>query len=181
MARLDTPPPPGPLLRLCSSEQSARVKTQKELMKALKEMKIRLPSEKRSKGKSGTLATLQYALSCVKQVQGRATAHGGWRWAQPPGCQQGPGTPGPALSSSPRPATASQDYYQQWAMDGSQPCTLDMSSYTMEELENITSEYTLKNPVSAPIPAHVDSLNMPGASLTPHFLRRTPSRWLCRS
>ncbi|ETE65550.1 Period circadian protein-like 2, partial [Ophiophagus hannah] len=49
------------------SEQSARVKTQKELMKALKEMKICLPSEKRSKGKSGTLATLQYALSCVKQ------------------------------------------------------------------------------------------------------------------
>ncbi|XP_066483742.1 period circadian protein homolog 1 isoform X2 [Tiliqua scincoides] len=94
----------------CSSEQSARVKTQKELMKALKEMKIRLPSEKRSKGKSGTLATLQYALSCVKQVQ------------------------------------ASQDYYQQWTIDKSQPCNLDMSTYTIEELENITSEYTLKNP-----------------------------------
>ncbi|KAL8177143.1 UNVERIFIED_CONTAM: hypothetical protein K2H54_042602 [Gekko kuhli] len=94
----------------CSSEQSARVKTQKELMKALKEMKIRLPSEKRSKGKSGTLATLQYALSCVKQVQ------------------------------------ASQDYYQQWTIDDSQPCSLDMSTYTIEELENITSEYTLKNP-----------------------------------
>nr|XP_056719616.1 period circadian protein homolog 1 [Euleptes europaea] len=94
----------------CSSEQSARVKTQKELMKALKEMKIRLPSEKRSKGKSGTLATLQYALSCVKQVQ------------------------------------ASQDYYQQWTIDDSQPCNLDMSTYTIEELENITSEYTLKNP-----------------------------------
>lgn len=94
----------------CSSEQSARVKTQKELMKALKEMKIRLPSEKRSKGKSGTLATLQYALSCVKQVQ------------------------------------ASQDYYQQWTIDESQPCNLDMSTYTIEELENITSEYTLKNP-----------------------------------
>ncbi|XP_070582980.1 period circadian protein homolog 1 isoform X2 [Erythrolamprus reginae] len=94
----------------CSSEQSARVKTQKELMKALKEMKIRLPSEKRSKGKSGTLATLQYALSCVKQVQ------------------------------------ASQDYYQQWNIDESQPCSLDMSTYTIEELENITSEYTLKNP-----------------------------------
>uniref|UniRef100_A0A8C5RCW3 Period circadian regulator 1 n=1 Tax=Laticauda laticaudata TaxID=8630 RepID=A0A8C5RCW3_LATLA len=94
----------------CSSEQSARVKTQKELMKALKEMKIRLPSEKRSKGKSGTLATLQYALSCVKQVQ------------------------------------ASQDYYQQWSIDDSQTCSLDMSTYTIEELENITSEYTLKNP-----------------------------------
>ncbi|KAM6453124.1 period circadian protein homolog 1 isoform 1-T3 [Liasis olivaceus] len=93
----------------CSSEQSARVKTQKELMKALKEMKIRLPSEKRSKGKSGTLATLQYALSCVKQVQ------------------------------------ASQDYYQQWTIDDSQPCSLDMSTYNIEELENITSEYTLKN------------------------------------
>ncbi|XP_058035635.1 period circadian protein homolog 1 isoform X2 [Ahaetulla prasina] len=93
----------------CSSEQSARVKTQKELMKALKEMKIRLPSEKRSKGKSGTLATLQYALSCVKQVQ------------------------------------ASQDYYQQWSIDDSQTCSLDISTYTIEELEKITSEYTLKN------------------------------------
>ncbi|XP_061446782.1 period circadian protein homolog 1 isoform X2 [Rhineura floridana] len=94
----------------CSSEQSARLKTQKELMKALKEMKIRLPSEKRSKGKSGTLATLQYALSCMKQVQ------------------------------------ASHDYYQQWTIDDSQPCNLDMSTYTIEELENVTSEYTLKNP-----------------------------------
>uniref|UniRef100_K7FCY7 Period circadian regulator 1 n=1 Tax=Pelodiscus sinensis TaxID=13735 RepID=K7FCY7_PELSI len=95
----------------CSSEQSARVKTQKELMKALKEMKIRLPSEKRGKGQSGTLATLQYALSCVKQVQG--TSH---------------------------------DYYQQWTIDEGQPCALDVSSYTIEELESITSEYTLKNP-----------------------------------
>ncbi|XP_069502571.1 period circadian protein homolog 1 [Ambystoma mexicanum] len=94
----------------CSSEQSAREKTQKELMKALKELKIRLPSEKRGKGKSGTLATLQYALSCVKQVR------------------------------------ANQEYYQQWTVDDSQPCCLDMSSYTIEELENITSEFTLKNP-----------------------------------
>lgn len=52
------------------------MKAQKELMKALKEMKIRLPTEKRSKGKSGTLATLQYALSCVKQVQGRRSRPG---------------------------------------------------------------------------------------------------------
>uniref|UniRef100_A0A670Z432 PAS domain-containing protein n=1 Tax=Pseudonaja textilis TaxID=8673 RepID=A0A670Z432_PSETE len=102
--------PPLVLCPPCSSEQSARVKTQKELMKALKEMKIRLPSEKRSKGKSGTLATLQYALSCVKQVQ------------------------------------ASQHYYQQWSIDDSQICSLDMSTYTIKELENITTEYTLKNP-----------------------------------
>ncbi|XP_069804863.1 period circadian protein homolog 1 isoform X2 [Dendropsophus ebraccatus] len=94
----------------CSSEQSAREKNQKELMKALKELKIRLPSEKRGKGKSGTLATLQYALSCVKQVR------------------------------------ANQEYYQQWTIDESQPCSLDMSSFTIEEVESVTSEYTLKNP-----------------------------------
>ncbi|XP_063305760.1 period circadian protein homolog 1 isoform X2 [Pelobates fuscus] len=94
----------------CSSEQSAREKNQKELMKALKELKIRLPSEKRGKGKSGTLATLQYALSCVKQVR------------------------------------ANQEYYQQWTIDESQPCGLDMSSFTIDEVESITSEYTLKNP-----------------------------------
>ncbi|CAI9597064.1 unnamed protein product [Staurois parvus] len=94
----------------CSSEQSAREKNQKELMKALKELKIRLPSEKRLKGKSGTLATLQYALSCVKQVR------------------------------------ANQEYYQQWTIDESQPCSLDMSSFTIEEVESVTTEYTLKNP-----------------------------------
>ncbi|XP_072255471.1 period circadian protein homolog 1 isoform X2 [Pyxicephalus adspersus] len=94
----------------CSSEQSAREKNQNELLKALKELKIRLPSEKRLKGKSGTLATLQYALSCVKQVR------------------------------------ANQEYYQQWTIDESQPCSLDMSSFTIEEVESITSEYTLKNP-----------------------------------
>ncbi|XP_039356055.1 period circadian protein homolog 1 isoform X2 [Mauremys reevesii] len=79
-------------------------------MKALKEMKIRLPSEKRGKGQSGTLATLQYALSCVKQVQ------------------------------------ASHDYYQQWAVAGSQPGPPDAATYTVAELEAMTSEYTLKNP-----------------------------------
>ncbi|XP_053574259.1 period circadian protein homolog 1 isoform X2 [Bombina bombina] len=94
----------------CSSEQSAREKNQKDLMKALKELKIRLPTEKRGKGKSGTLATLQYALSCVKQVR------------------------------------ANQEYYQQWTIDESQPCGLDMSSFTIEEVESVTSEYTLKNP-----------------------------------
>ncbi|XP_066449893.1 period circadian protein homolog 1 isoform X1 [Eleutherodactylus coqui] len=94
----------------CSSEQSAREKNQKELMKALKELKIRLPSEKRGKGKLKTLATLQYALSCVKQVR------------------------------------ANQEYYQQWNIDDSQPCSLDISSFTIEEVESVTSEYTLKNP-----------------------------------
>ncbi|XP_039603048.1 period circadian protein homolog 1b isoform X1 [Polypterus senegalus] len=93
----------------CSSDQSARVKTQKELMKALKELKIRVPAERRSKGKPSTLAALQYALSCVKQVK------------------------------------ANQDYYHQWTADENQTCKLDLTSYTVEELENITSKYTLKN------------------------------------
>ena len=57
----------------CSSDQSARVKTQKELMKALKELKIRLPAERKPKGRSSTLNALKYALSCVKQVRGEST------------------------------------------------------------------------------------------------------------
>ncbi|XP_012581845.1 PREDICTED: period circadian protein homolog 1 isoform X3 [Condylura cristata] len=93
----------------CSSEQSARARTQKELMTALRELKLRLPPERRGKGRSGTLATLQYALACVKQVQ------------------------------------ANQEYYQQWSLDEGEPCAMDMSTYTLEELEHITSEYTLRN------------------------------------
>lgn len=61
----------------CSSEQSARARTQKELMTALRELKLRLPPERRGKGRSGTLATLQYALACVKQVQGEWCFLGG--------------------------------------------------------------------------------------------------------
>ncbi|XP_064209119.1 period circadian protein homolog 1a isoform X1 [Anguilla rostrata] len=93
----------------CSSEQSARLQTQKELMKALKELKIRVPLERRGKGRSSTLASLQYALNCVKQVR------------------------------------ANQEYYHQWSVEESHDCSLDLSTFTIEELDNITSEYTLKN------------------------------------
>ncbi|XP_060773535.1 period circadian protein homolog 1b isoform X2 [Neoarius graeffei] len=93
----------------CSSEQSARVQTQKELMRALKELKIRLPAEKKTKGRSSTLSALKYALSCVKQVQ------------------------------------ANQEYYHQWNVEECHGCSLDLSTFTIEELDNITSEYTLKN------------------------------------
>lgn len=57
----------------CSSEQSAKAKTQKELFKTLKELKMHLPSEKRSKGKSSTINTLKYALRCIKQVKGKSS------------------------------------------------------------------------------------------------------------
>lgn len=54
----------------CSSDQSARVQTQKELMKAIKELKLRLPAERKAKGHSSTLNALKYALQCVRQVRG---------------------------------------------------------------------------------------------------------------
>ncbi|KAI4879914.1 hypothetical protein NFI96_003644 [Prochilodus magdalenae] len=93
----------------CSSEQSAKEKTQKELFKTLKELKLHLPADKRSKGRSSTLHTLRYALRCIKQVK------------------------------------ANEEYYQMLMINESQPPGLDVSSYTIEEINSITSEYTLKN------------------------------------
>lgn len=93
----------------CSSEQSAKAKTRKELFKTLKELKMNLPPEKRSKGKSSTINTLKYALRCVKQVK------------------------------------ANEEYYQMLMINDSQPPGFDVSSYTIEEINSITSEYTLKN------------------------------------
>ncbi|XP_010886281.2 period circadian protein homolog 1b isoform X2 [Esox lucius] len=96
----------------CSSTEqhrTARVQTQKEMLKALKELKIRLPAERRGKCRSTTLDALKYALNCVKQVR------------------------------------ANQEYYHQWSVEECHGCSLDLSAYTTEELDNITSEYTLKN------------------------------------
>ncbi|KAJ8266229.1 hypothetical protein GJAV_G00128030 [Gymnothorax javanicus] len=93
----------------CSSQQSARQQTHRELMKALRELRIRVPAERRAKGRSSTLASLQYALNCVKQVR------------------------------------ANQEYYHQWSVEESHGCSLDLSTFTIEELDNITSEYTHKN------------------------------------
>ncbi|XP_040886755.1 period circadian protein homolog 1b isoform X2 [Toxotes jaculatrix] len=93
----------------CSSDQSARVQTQKELMKAIKELKLRLPAERKTKGHSSTLNALKYALQCVRQVR------------------------------------ANKEYYHQWSVEECHGCSLDLSTFTIEELDNITSEYTLKN------------------------------------
>lgn len=54
-----------------SSEESAKAKTQKEVMKALRELKLHLPPQKGQGSRSSTLSTLKYALRCVKQVEGR--------------------------------------------------------------------------------------------------------------
>ncbi|XP_031710799.1 period circadian protein homolog 2 isoform X2 [Anarrhichthys ocellatus] len=93
----------------CSSQESAKAKTQKEMIKTLKELKHHLPAEKRHNSKSSTLNTLKYALRCVKQVE------------------------------------ANEEYYQLLMTNDSQPSSLDVSSYTIEEIDSITSEYTLKN------------------------------------
>uniref|UniRef100_A0A8U8AU87 Period circadian protein homolog 2 n=1 Tax=Geospiza parvula TaxID=87175 RepID=A0A8U8AU87_GEOPR len=93
----------------CSSEQSTKAKTQKELLKTLQELKAHLPSEKRVKGKSSVLTTLKYALKSIKQVK------------------------------------ANEEYYQLLMINESQPAGLNVSSYTVEEVETITSEYIMKN------------------------------------
>ncbi|XP_077378100.1 period circadian protein homolog 2 isoform X2 [Festucalex cinctus] len=93
----------------CSSQESAKAKTQKEVLKILKELKLYLPAEKRHGSKSTTLNTLKYALRCVKQVE------------------------------------ANEEYYQLLMTNDSQPSGLDVSSYTIDEIDSITSEYTLKN------------------------------------
>ncbi|XP_059395641.1 period circadian protein homolog 1a isoform X2 [Carassius carassius] len=98
-----------PTSQASSGDQPARLETQRELLKALRELKVRVPSEWRRKGRSSTLASLQYALNCVKQVR------------------------------------ANQEYYHQWSVEESHGCCLDLSSFTIEELDNITSEYTLQN------------------------------------
>uniref|UniRef100_G3NQ73 Period circadian protein homolog 2 n=1 Tax=Gasterosteus aculeatus aculeatus TaxID=481459 RepID=G3NQ73_GASAC len=92
----------------CSSELSAKARTQKELFKTLKELKMQQPAEKRSKGKPSTVNALKYALRCVKQVK------------------------------------ANEEYYQMLKIS-SQPPGFDVSSYTIQEINSITSEYTLKN------------------------------------
>ncbi|XP_051482054.1 period circadian protein homolog 2 isoform X2 [Apus apus] len=93
----------------CSSEQSTKAKTQKELLKTLQELKAHLPSEKRIKGKSSVLTTLKYALKSIKQVK------------------------------------ANEEYYQLLMINESQPAGLNVSSYTVEEVETITSEHIMKN------------------------------------
>lgn len=43
--------------------------------------------------------------------------------------------------------SANEEYYQLLMINDSQPSGLDVSSYTIEEIDSITSEYTLKNTV----------------------------------
>ncbi|XP_014880303.1 period circadian protein homolog 2-like isoform X1 [Poecilia latipinna] len=93
----------------CSSQESAKAKNQKEVIKTLKQLKLHVPSDKQHNSKSTTLSALKYALRCVKQVE------------------------------------ANEEYYQLMMVNDSHPSGLDVSSYTIEEIDSITSEYTLKS------------------------------------
>lgn len=138
----------------CSSQESAKAKTQKEVIKTLKELKLHLPSEKRHNNKSTTLNTLKYALRCVKQVEGKvlsfnSVSHYCFCFFFTSSfhfpyfilcCVQ-------TLIKSVCFA-ANEEYYQLLMINDSQPSGFDVSSYTIEEIDSITSEYTLKNNVS---------------------------------
>ncbi len=140
-------------------------------MKAIKELKLRLPTERKAKGHSSTLNALKYALQCVKQVRGE---RGVFLFAS--------SSSDPSLVSEEFEAPASffrlsacffpayilyyihnnsdtltdlflwfpanKEYYHQWSVEECHGCSLDLSAFTIEELDNITSEYTLKNTVS---------------------------------
>ncbi|XP_019596503.2 period circadian protein homolog 2 [Rhinolophus sinicus] len=93
----------------CSSEQSAKADTHKELVRTLKELKVHLPADKKAKGRASTLATLKYALRSVKQVK------------------------------------ANEEYYQLLMSSENHTCGVDVPSYTVDEIESVTSEFIVKN------------------------------------
>ncbi|XP_047224673.1 period circadian protein homolog 2 isoform X3 [Girardinichthys multiradiatus] len=93
----------------CSSQESAKAKNQKEVIKTLKELKFHVPADKKQNCRSTTLSALKHALRCVKQVE------------------------------------ANEEYYQLMMINDSHSPGPDVSSYTIEEIDSITSEYTLKN------------------------------------
>ncbi|XP_053567446.1 period circadian protein homolog 2-like [Bombina bombina] len=92
-----------------SSEQPAKARTQKDLIRTLKELRSFLPPEKKGCSKSSTAASLRYALRCIQQVK------------------------------------ANEEYYQLLMANDKQPCRLDVSCYTVHEIESITSDYTRNN------------------------------------
>ncbi|XP_068959353.1 period circadian protein homolog 2 isoform X2 [Petaurus breviceps papuanus] len=93
----------------CSSEQSAKAKTQKELIKTLKELKGHLPPDRKTKGRPSMLATLKYALRSIKQIK------------------------------------ANEEYYHLLMTSENHSADPDVPSYTVKEMETLTSEYIMKN------------------------------------
>lgn len=145
---------------VCSSENTdgGRGQTHKEVMNTVAEMKKRLPSDKRSRSKASTVEALHYALNCVKQVQGNLSGENKWSNMNVlslffflhiifnAAC---------VCSSS-----ANSEYYNLLMRNG-QDERKDASVCTLEELERVTSEHTLKNTVYilACTPKHSNNCN----------------------
>lgn len=53
---------------------------------------------------------------------------------------------------------ANEEYYQLLMINDSQPSGVDVSCYTIEEIDSITSEYTLKNNVRHYVIIHIIQL-----------------------
>lgn len=105
------------------------------------EMKKRLPSDKHSRSKARTVEALNYALHCVKQVQG-------WQFQTHIHCfvqrvrVSDVFTKACLLSS-----VANSEYYKLLMRNG-QDERWNATVCTLEELERVTSEHTLKNTVN---------------------------------
>lgn len=85
-----------------------------------------------------------------------------------------------AIGKNHFPFPANEEYYQLLMINDSQPPGLDVSSYTIEEIDSITSEYTLKNNVSHPHGPLTPFSPVSGRALN-FCLGRTFLRSLCRS
>lgn len=131
-------------LCVCSSKHAdgGRGQTHKEVMITVTEMKKRLPTDKYSRSKTSTVEALNYALHCVKQVQGRHPETLIYCFVQsvrvPDVLRQHV-----CLSSS----VANSEYYKLLMRNG-QDDRRDATVCTREELERVTSEHTLKNTVN---------------------------------
>lgn len=70
--------------------------------------------------------------SLLSHEKGRAPSTGRWGHFQPP------------LVSS----AANEEYYQLLMSSENHPCSANVPSYTIEEIESVTSEFIVKNVVS---------------------------------
>ncbi|KAJ8400265.1 hypothetical protein AAFF_G00399590 [Aldrovandia affinis] len=100
-----------------------REQTHREVMHTMQEMKKRLPSEKRSRSKASTVEALNYALSCIKRVQDS--------------CNQN-------QKFQNQSSEANSEYYK-LLMSNGLDVRKETTVCTLEQLESITSEHTLKN------------------------------------
>lgn len=76
--------------------------------------------------------------------------------------------------------SANEEYYQLMMINDNHPSGLDVSSYTIEEIDSITSEYTLKNNVrQSPFFCFLELNLCRSLIFYVIFANRTFSQWQC--